>query len=84
MPGELTWRRRPPELASQFSIPGEGADGVLIFQISTETTVENQSYVGGSVTTEGNADGKLERAAELRSADSWIWIRFHESASSRS
>lgn len=48
-----TWRRRPPKLASPpFSVPVEGADGVLIFQISTETTVENQSYVGGSVTAE--------------------------------
>lgn len=29
-----------------FSIFAERTDGVLIFQISTETTVENQSYGG--------------------------------------
>lgn len=51
-----------------FSTFFEGTDGVLIFQISTETTVENQSYAGESVTAEGNADGKFGASVELRPA----------------
>ncbi|CAG06474.1 unnamed protein product, partial [Tetraodon nigroviridis] len=51
-------RGRTPGVPARPPVPssfGERTDGVVIFQISG-----NQSYVGECVTTEGNADGKLE------------------------